>query len=377
MKKQLLLFLLALLPLVASADKVLIGDIYYNLNKETKQAEVARGPGGHYSGSITIPSSVTYGGIQYKVTRIGDVAFVYCTELTSVVIPYGVTSIGNSAFSMCRGLTSLSIPKSVTSIETDAFMECNSLSSIEIPDGITTIPDDLFWNCYGLTAITIPNSVTSIGNFAFAGCKSLTSIEIPSNVTKIGFNTFSGCSSLVSVIIPNSLKSVASCLFKDCTSLTSITIGSGVTFVESQAFASCKKLSNVYCWTEIIPGKVTDVFKDSNIENSTLHVLPALVEEYKAVEPWKHFKNIVPLEGTPSSIEVLSNNVQIQTLSDGGTITVSCEVNGLPVAVYDANGHLFGETTVKNGKARINTPLKPGSVTIVKIGQESIKVAIR
>ena len=359
MKKQILLFVLMLLPLVESAGKVYIAGIYYNLNNETKQAEVTKGPGGYYTGSVTIPTSVNSGGVQYKVTRIGEATFAGCKELISVDIPNSVTSIGSSAFFDCSGLVSVNIPNSVTKIEIDVFYRCTSLTSIIIPDGVTAIPINFCGHCYALTSVSIPNSVTSIGDMAFAGCKSLASIEIPSNVTKIGFNAFSSCSSLVSVVIPNSVKSIDASLFVNCASLTSVTIGSGVTFIASQAFASCKQLSNVYCWTEIVPGIVNDVFKDSNIENSTLHVLPALIEEYKAIEPWKQFKNIVPLEGAPSSIEVLPDNIQIQTQSDGGTVTVQCEVNGLPVAVYDVNGHLYGETTVNDGKARVNTLSNP------------------
>ena len=40
MKKQLLLFILMLLPLVASADAVEIDGIYYNLVSKVKQTEV-------------------------------------------------------------------------------------------------------------------------------------------------------------------------------------------------------------------------------------------------------------------------------------------------------------------------------------------------
>ena len=100
-----------------------------------------------YSGDVTIPKSVSYGGKTYSVTTIGYAAFLECSGLTSITIPNSVTSIGDYAFLYCSGLTSVTIPNSVTSIGDFAFRRCS-----------------------GLTSVTIPNSVTSIGNEAFYGC---------------------------------------------------------------------------------------------------------------------------------------------------------------------------------------------------------------
>ena len=115
MKKVYLLFLMALLPLVASADAVKIGSIYYNLNAEAKTAEVTSNPN-KYTGEVAIPKTVTYQSVKYKVTYICNFAFYECSGLTSVTIPNSVTSIGNAAFYCCNNLTSITIPSSVTSI---------------------------------------------------------------------------------------------------------------------------------------------------------------------------------------------------------------------------------------------------------------------
>ena len=57
--------------------------------------------GFHYSGSLTIPETVSYKGKTYHVTKIGFRAFKGCTGLTSVTIPNSVTEIGSSAFDGC------------------------------------------------------------------------------------------------------------------------------------------------------------------------------------------------------------------------------------------------------------------------------------
>ena len=100
MKKQLLLFVLVLLPIVASADAVEIDGIYYNLVTKANQAEVTSHPN-RYTGNVVIPETVAYEGVEYRVTSIGPSAFSSCSGLTSISIPNSVTSIGGSAFYNC------------------------------------------------------------------------------------------------------------------------------------------------------------------------------------------------------------------------------------------------------------------------------------
>ena len=83
MKKNCLLFFLAFLPLIAHADAVEIGGIYYNLNGEAETAEVTSNPN-KYSGVVVIPETVTKDGTVYQVTSIGEGAFQGCDGLTEL-----------------------------------------------------------------------------------------------------------------------------------------------------------------------------------------------------------------------------------------------------------------------------------------------------
>ena len=111
MKKQLLLLVAMLLPMVASAHYVASANadgitIYYNWNSDKTELIVTyRGTDysfyTEYSGNVVIPESVNYDGKDYPVTSIGPDAFNGCSQLTSVSIPKSVTSIESSAFWKC------------------------------------------------------------------------------------------------------------------------------------------------------------------------------------------------------------------------------------------------------------------------------------
>jgi gliding motility-associated-like protein len=193
--------------------------IYYDITSSTNPYTVAVARG-NYSGSINIPSTVSYNCNIYSVTSIGDSAFYSCSSLTSITIPNSVTSIGKRAVSDCTGLTSITIPNSVTIIGNTAFCGCRNLTSVTIGNSVTSIGNFAFGWC-NLTSVTIPNSVASISDSVFYACIYLTSITIGNSVTSIGSNAFVSCS-FPSITIPNNVTSIGSNCFMWCTHFTSM-----------------------------------------------------------------------------------------------------------------------------------------------------------
>lgn len=297
---KLSLLLVLLMPSTASAYDFFINDIYYFV--DGKNATVTKGSSlyrdTYYSGDVIIPSTVSFKGKTYTITRIDYEAFRDC-PITSVTIPKTVKTIGYSAFSDCHYLKNVTIGNSVTTIGEAAFYRCTGLTSISIPTSVKAIGDNAFACCYGLENISIPNTVTHIGgnafnktiwynnqpnglvyigtiaykykgdmpnetnislkngttcisSEAFMDCVGLHSIDIPNSVTEIGKRSFLNCKNLIEINIPNSVTKIDEKTFYNCVKLKNVSIPNSVTSIGKLAFSGCINLLNV-----VIPNSVT------------------------------------------------------------------------------------------------------------------------
>ena len=358
-------------------------------------------------------SSLTAITIPEGVTSIGEGAFMDCSSLTSITLPEGVTSIGSSAFQGCSSLTAITIPESVTSIGSFAFCECSSLTDITIPEGVTSIEDFAFHYCTSLTAITLPEGVTSIGDGAFQGCSSLTAITIPEGVTSIGYWAFFYCSSLTDVYcyaekVPSTDSNAFN--YSDIENATLHVPASALETYKTTApwssFGTIKTIENVTlekCATPVISyvdGKVelTCKTEGAKVITTTTDCNANKFEEFKfdfiptytltAYATKANYEDsdlaTLTLCWIPCTEEHEENNgiltipskpVLIST--QGGTITLSGLAAGTAVAAYSTAGTLLATATATDGTATLATSLEAGSIAIVKMGNYSIRIAIK
>lgn len=308
MKKQLLLLVLMMLPLMASAEVVEIDGICYNLISKGNIAEVTGNPN-RYSGDVVIPETVTYNDVNYNVTAIKEKAFANCAlnsisipnsitkiypeafsngsvtsvkikdlaawcnisiesyfktnpltiashlfvndvEIHDLVIPDGVKTIGNWQFYQFSGLTSVKIPSSVTSVGRECFALCSSLKTVEIGDNAsqeaaTVLGQRAFYHSDNIDSIFLGNNVAELGKEAFGYIKGVRNVVIPNSVKTMGTHVFCSCENLESVQLSENLKRIEWASFGSCYSLKSIVIPDGVEYLGESAFGYCTSLTEV------------------------------------------------------------------------------------------------------------------------------------
>ncbi len=490
MKKQLVVFVWTLLPLMASAYDAQINGIYYNLDTENKTATVTfesseSVPGSYstsyssdYEGDVVIPDAVTWNGASYTVTTIGIGAFRGCSGLKSItipssitsisyafdqlsavyisdlaawcamdfdisngsrwsptmsnnplyythsfymngeevhdlVIPEGVTKIGSLAFVNCSSLTSVTIPSTLTSLGYGAFNSCSQLSAVHvsdlaswcaidfnvkdnavsngvgyynvlytnnplyyahrlylngkevtdlvIPEGVTRIGQNAFCHCLPLSSVTIPSSVTSIGMNAFAGCNQLAAVNISDmgawcsiefdvqNVTEIEGDTvhtnnplyiaehlYMNGKEITDLIIPEGVEGIGDWTFVNLNQLESVTIPSTVTTIGDNSFKELTTLMTVRSYIKE-PFHV-DCFSEETYRKGTLYVPVGTTNLYIRFDGWRNFLKIEEMEEGDSpapngecampTIIVMGNKFKFQCTTPGAEFTSSLTTAG-------------------------------------------------
>ena len=116
-----------------------------------------------YTGDVVIPSTVTYNGTTYTVTKIAARAFLSCTMIITIHVGENVQYIEDGAFEGCSSLTHIYIPSTLVNMGTGCFAGCSNLGgidyyaiaseiiskTIEYDEGVETIVVIIeFWNDY-------------------------------------------------------------------------------------------------------------------------------------------------------------------------------------------------------------------------------------
>jgi len=236
-----------------------------------------------------------------KVIAIGNSAFKYCSNLTSIIIPTGIEKIGRDAFLGCSNLLNLTIPYGVKTIGIKAFENCTKLKEIDIPDSVTEMVRSVgylstyedgstFENCTNLQRVKLSANMKGIPTRAFYGCKNLTDVTMQDGITTIDYRAFYGCSALKSIITSNNIEIINGGAFDGCTSLEYAKIPSKTKFSETTTIGSN------YHWPifENCPNLVLDVVQDSPAEiyainnniNYTIYAYPMKVVSVDAIQDY-------------------------------------------------------------------------------------------
>jgi len=144
---------------------MMLKSVYYNLETSVKKAIVTSGDT-EYTGSVTIPETITFNNVSYSVTSIGNSAFSDCSGLISLTIPNSVTSIGEWAFASCSGLTDVyCYAESVPTTDGSSFFDSPiSSATLYVPAvSLESYKATLPWNYFGnIVAINDPSGIKTI-----------------------------------------------------------------------------------------------------------------------------------------------------------------------------------------------------------------------
>jgi len=278
MRKLLLTFVAMLLTLTANAYDFEDNGLYYNL-KSDGNLEVAGLAS--WTNRADIPSSITVGGVKYRVTSIAAYAFDGRSDLTYLSIPYSIKSIGEFAFINCGS----SITVNIADPESWCQMQLGNEHASPLSSAGKMLVHDIETD-----RIDIPSTVTSIGAFTFYQCSCIKTVNIPSSVTSIGSSAFEDCDYLTSLTMSNGLLSIGGSAFEGCKRLNTLVIPSTVNTIMVNAFKNCTGLTDVYCNAAAVPSTDASAFNGVATESVMLHVPDAAVSSYKSIWPWSSFK---------------------------------------------------------------------------------------
>lgn len=377
---------------------------------------------------VNIPNSVSV--IEYG-------AFMSCSSLSSITIPNSVTTIGGALFQSCSGLKTVVLPDGITMIPDDCFKYCSSLESIIIPNSVTKIGYESFSCCTGLTSINIPNSVTDIDAGAFSWCSGLSNITIPNSVSIVNGYTFRGCTGLTSITMSNHITGIYDQAFAGCSNLKDVFYYADILpYAYSNAFEN----SYIEYSTLHVPANSINKYKETepwknfgnivaldgassqkcetptiSYQNGELKMTCAtekveFVTDITDADIKKHYGSAIKLsatyiinvyatktgyedsdiatatlcwidaepktEGITNGIaNVRSTAVLIQ--SNNKSLYISGVDSGAPIYVYDTSGKIVGSSIANSNSTQINTVLSKGSIAIVKIGNNTVKVIMK
>ena len=253
--------------------------------------------------SVTLPTSVIYGGTTYRISSVKEFAFSGCSSIKTLVIPDGITLLGKGAFKNCTSLSSITINGNIgdchydsadgryygnNSVFYNAGVNTDGLSvtfgstvsripaylfatggaqnandyvhmtSLDIGSGVKTIGAYAFYRCYDLNSVTLGGGLTDISSYAFANDTSLKTVRLPDSLLNIQDHAFYNCTALTDLTFGSKTASIGELCFGGCTALGTVTLPQSLTSLAKCAFKNCTGLSSI-----TINGNIGDCHYDS------------------------------------------------------------------------------------------------------------------
>lgn len=222
---------------------------------------------------ITVPETVN--GI--KVSSIASGAFAECSSLTELVLSDNVIEIGAQAccildqekstsssyvYIYCKELTTVVLGKNVETIGDYAFNNCSKLKKINTADATS--------NFSGAT------SLKTIGQCAFYGCSALAPrVDFSSTLEEIGQGAFYQCKEIRGIGFGDgqtSLKSIGYAAFAECTLLNTVVVPDSVTSLGQSFLSGCEKVESLtvpFIGLELNDSYYLGIFFASSLSDST------------------------------------------------------------------------------------------------------------
>lgn len=266
------------------------GNLVYEDKTKTKLCACCR----LAKGTLKLPNTLE---------EIGEIAFLYCSELDSLTLPNSVKTIGQNAFYECSGMVSLVVPNSVTTIteEGSAFGYVPNV----IYEGTLTNSDN--WGAKCLNGYVDGKFVykdEEHKTLCAVSCNLKGTVNIPNTVRIIDSFAFSSMfSKTTSVMMGSSLKSISNYAFYEC-NITSVVIPSTIQSIGSGAFGRCWSLTSIICEASTPPTYKNDAIPFSDGKPIPNIYVPAnSVAKYKAASGWSTCAdNIFPITAETSTL---------------------------------------------------------------------------
>ena len=296
-----------------------------------------------------------------------------------------MTNIGSSAFSGCTSLTQISIPNSINEIKDGSFANCSNLKTIVFPISLQTIGTGAFRGlsqlkdvyCYARNS---PRSRNENSNFFNNTPIGYATLHVPEKSLEV-YETTSPWSGFMKIVpLTESDPNPSDNDFP----------GGG------EGDEQCAKPTIGYNKGKLIFNSATDgavcryTISDSDITSSYGNEVQLTVTYTVTAFATKNgYRNsdaatatlcwidVEPkTEGITNDIaNIPANALLIQT--ENGQISVSGANDGAVISVFGTDGSQVGSAVSRNGVANIPTSLPSGSIAIVKIGEKSVKIAVK